>query len=196
MGERLRSSPRFAVPEPADFQTLLHRLTSEKVKFIVIGGMAMVSHGSAFITADLDICYERSDTNLEALARALRPLRPYLRGAPPGLPFHLDGPTLKAGLNFTLTTVAGDLDLLGEVKGVGQYEDALAGSAEYEIYGRARTAARAPVRLTNLWCPLANKAGRQKNQRASVRRPEREARTLGARKAARLELFDFGRDRP
>ena len=125
------------MPEPADFQTLLHRLTSEKVKFIVIGGMAMVSHGSAFITADLDICYERSETNVEALARALHPLRPYLRGAPPGLPFHLDGPTLTAGLNFTLTTVAGDLDLLGEVKGVGRYEDALAGSVEYEIYGRA-----------------------------------------------------------
>jgi predicted nucleotidyltransferase len=122
------------VPEPADFRTLLHRLTAENVKFIVVGGMAMVSHGSAFITADLDICYERSDANLEALARALGPLHPYLRGAPLGLPFRLDGATLKAGLNFTLTTDAGDLDLLGEIKGVGRYEDVLAGSVEYEIY--------------------------------------------------------------
>jgi predicted nucleotidyltransferase len=125
------------VPEPADFQTLLHRLTQEEVKFIVIGGMAMVSHGSAFITADLDICYARSDANLEALAGALEPLHPYLRGAPPELPFRLDRPTLKAGLNFTLTTDAGDLDLLGEVKGVGRYEDALPGSVEFEIYGHA-----------------------------------------------------------
>lgn len=125
------------MPEPADFQTLLHRLTGENVKFIVIGGMAMVSHGSAFITADLDLCYDRSDANLEALAKALSPLHPYLRGAPPGLPFRLDGPTLKAGLNFTLTTDAGDLDLLGEVKGVGRYEDALSGAIEHEIYQRA-----------------------------------------------------------
>jgi hypothetical protein len=125
------------VPEPADFRTLLHRLTSEKVEFIVVGGMAMVSHGSAFITADLDICYQRSDPNLEALARALGPLHPYLRGAPPGLPFRLDVPTLKAGLNFTLTTDAGDLDLLGEVEGVGRYEDALPGSVEYSIYDSA-----------------------------------------------------------
>ena len=125
------------MPERVDFQRLLHQLTEKKVKFIVVGGMAMVSHGSAFVTADLDICYERSDVNLEALAQALQPLRPYLRGAPRGLPFRLDGPTLKAGLNFTLTTDAGDLDILGEVKGVGRYEDTLPGSVEFEIYGRA-----------------------------------------------------------
>ena len=45
--------------------------------------------------------------------------QPYLRGAPPGLPFRWDDRTLKAGLNFTLTTTLGDLDLLGEVAGGG-----------------------------------------------------------------------------
>lgn len=43
---------------------------------------------------------------------------------------------MKAGLNFTLTTDAGDLDLLGEVKGVKRFEDALPGAIEYEIYER------------------------------------------------------------
>jgi hypothetical protein len=38
-----------------------------------------------------------------------------LRGAPPGLPFQWDERTIKAGLNFTLTSTVGDLDLLGEV---------------------------------------------------------------------------------
>lgn len=124
------------MPEAADFRRLLNRLSDENVKFIIVGGMAMVSHGSAFLTVDLDICYERSQENLEALARALLPLRPYLRGAPPGLPFRFDALTLKAGLNFTLTTDAGDLDLLGEVKGVGRFEDALPGAIEDEIYER------------------------------------------------------------
>ena len=55
--------------ETADFRTLLSRLTESEVKFIVVGGMAMVSHGSAYVTADLDICYERSDGNLKALRR-------------------------------------------------------------------------------------------------------------------------------
>jgi hypothetical protein len=61
------------VPEPADFQRLLQQLTEKKVKFIFVGGMAMVSHGSAFITADLDIRYERSDGNLEVCPRQLAP---------------------------------------------------------------------------------------------------------------------------
>ena len=30
--------------------------------------------------------------------------------------------TLKAGLNFTLTTEGGALDLMGEVAGLGDYE--------------------------------------------------------------------------
>jgi hypothetical protein len=48
-----------------------------------------------------------------------------LRGAPPGLPFQWDAETLRRGLNFTLTTALGDLDLLGEIIGGGGY-DALA----------------------------------------------------------------------
>ncbi len=65
---------RFVVPEPADFRTLLNRLSDENVKFIIVGGMAMVSHGSAFLTVDLELCYERSGANLEALVKALLPL--------------------------------------------------------------------------------------------------------------------------
>lgn len=123
------------MPVSADFSNLLRKLSEADVKFIVIGGMAMVSHGSAFVTADLDVCYEWSISNCEAVARALAPLDPHLRGAPRELPFRLDAPTLKAGLNFTLETNAGDIDLIGEVRGMGGYEDLLAGSVEYDLYG-------------------------------------------------------------
>jgi hypothetical protein len=47
---------------------------------------------------------------------------PYLRGAPPGLPFRWEAETVRKGLNFTLTTSFGDLDLLGEITGGGAYE--------------------------------------------------------------------------
>ncbi len=47
--------------------------------------------------------------NLQRLTTALKPLNPALRGAPSGLPFVLDPPTVKAGLNFTLITDAGDM---------------------------------------------------------------------------------------
>jgi hypothetical protein len=50
-------------------------------------------------------------------------VQPYLRGAPAGLPVRLDPGTISRGLNFTLTTTLGDVDLLGEVTSGGRYED-------------------------------------------------------------------------
>lgn len=102
---------------------LLSILHDAGVQFIVVGGVAATAHGSARVTQDLDISYARNDANLERIVTALEPLDPYLRGAPPGLPFEWSVTTLRAGLNFTLTTKAGDIDLLGEIIGGGAYED-------------------------------------------------------------------------
>ena len=68
------------------------------------------------------------------LAEALRPLAPYLRGAPPGLPFEWSASTLRHGLNFTLTTRAGDLDLLGEIVGGGEYDALLPSTVEVTLF--------------------------------------------------------------
>lgn len=95
----------------------------------------MVAHGAATLTGDVDICYARDPENLDRLARALAPFHPRLRGAPPDLPFRLDLPTLRAGLTFTLTTDLADIDLLGEVLGLGMYEAVYAVSEEIEVYG-------------------------------------------------------------
>lgn len=104
-----------------DFAALLRALADEGVRFVLVGGAAATAHGSARLTQDLDIVYDRSPENLAALVRALRPHDPYLRGAPPGLPFSFDAETLKRGLNFTLTCKLGDIDLLGEITGGGGY---------------------------------------------------------------------------
>ena len=93
-------------------------------------------HGSARTTQDLDVCYARDDPNLERLADALAPLHPVLRGAPQGLPFQLDVATLRTGLNFTLSTDAGDLDILGELTGVGGYRALIATAETVDLYGR------------------------------------------------------------
>ncbi len=128
-------TPRYERKNMLDAQAIVRPLKDQGVQFVVVGGLAMIAHGSAYLTKDLDICYERSPTNLAALVAALAPLHPYLRGAPPGLPFRLDVPTLQAGLNFTLTTDCGDLDLLGEVSGLGAYPQVLAQSDEKVMFG-------------------------------------------------------------
>jgi hypothetical protein len=92
-------------------------------------------HGSARATFDVDIVYGRSPENLRRIVNALAPHDPYLRGAPPGLPFRLDVQTLERGLNFTLTTHVGDLDLLGEITGGGRYEDLIPDTILVELFG-------------------------------------------------------------
>jgi hypothetical protein len=87
------------------------------------------------LTYDVDIVYARNPEDLRRLAAALQPYQPYLRGAPPGLPFRWDERTLKSGLNFTLTTTLGDLDLLGEVAGGGSYEQLRPFTQELETFG-------------------------------------------------------------
>lgn len=118
------------------FEELLARLDAAGVRFIVVGGIAAVAHGSARATYDLDLVYDRDPANLARLVEALAPLAPYLRGAPPGLPFRFDLPTLRQGLNFTLTTAAGDLDLLGEITGGGKFADLLPDTVEITLFGR------------------------------------------------------------
>jgi hypothetical protein len=123
------------VTAPTDFAGLLQRLLVSEVEFILVGGVAGNVHGSARATYDIDVLYRRAPDNLARLVSALAPISPYLRGAPPGLPFRLDVETLRRGLNFTLTTSRGDIDLLGEVAGAGTYEDLLAQSEEVALFG-------------------------------------------------------------
>jgi hypothetical protein len=118
-----------------DFSRLLLALVKGKVEFVIVGGVAATLHGSARLTMDLDVVYGRSKENLRRLVRALEPLSPYLRGAPPGLPFHFDFETVKAGLNFTLTTSAGPLDLLGDMAGGFTYEVLLKRSKFVMLFG-------------------------------------------------------------
>jgi predicted nucleotidyltransferase len=117
------------------FAELLRALSSASVEFVLVGGVAAAVHGSARATQDVDIVYSRSNTNLDKLVQALSPHRPYPRGAPAGLPFRFDAETLRAGLNFTLTTDLGWIDLLGEIAGGGRYEELCPHSITIEVFG-------------------------------------------------------------
>lgn len=119
----------------ANFVELLPVLHRHQVQFILIGGGAAVVHGSQRVTSDVDVVYSRHPDNLVRLAEALKTHHPYLRGAPVGLPFRWDVPTIKAGLNFTLTTDLGDIDFLGEVAGGGTYEQLIPSTIELEAFG-------------------------------------------------------------
>ena len=118
-----------------DFAKLLRVLHGGHVDCIIVGGLAATIHGSARLTQDVDVCYDRSPANLQHLVKALGPLKPYPRGAPKGLPFEWSVETLRAGLNFTLVTTAGSLDLFGELAGGGTYVKLLPHTVDVTLFG-------------------------------------------------------------
>jgi hypothetical protein len=117
------------------FKTLLSALQSKDVAYVIIGGVAATLHGSARVTYDLDVVYERSPENLHRIISALTSFKPYLRGAPPGLPFKFDFETLRRGMNFTFTTSEGPIDLLGELSGIGSYESVARHAVDAQLFG-------------------------------------------------------------
>lgn len=112
-------------PSAQEFGEFFRILSEGQVNFIIIGGVAAIMHGAARLTLDVDIVYERTDDNIARMVAALAPLKPYLRGAPVGLPFLWDSVTIKHGLNFTLTSPLINFDCLGEIAGGGTYVDLL-----------------------------------------------------------------------
>ncbi len=60
---------------------MLTVLVQAEVRFVVIGGVALVTQGGARATFDLDICYERSPGNFRNLEAAMKPFTPKLRGS-------------------------------------------------------------------------------------------------------------------
>lgn len=118
-----------------DYAALIRLLVDHQIDFIIVGGAAATAHGSARLTLDLDIVYSRDTLNIERIVRALEPIQPYLRGAPPGLPFEWSVETVKKGLNFTLITTLGALDLLGEIIGGGSYDALKSQTIKIEVAG-------------------------------------------------------------
>ena len=155
------SSPR------TNYQAALKVLTDADVTFVVIGAYAAVLQGSAQLTRDLDICYERSPENLKRLAVALAPYHPRLRGAPPVIPFVLDERTLVRGMNFTLETDLGDIDLIGEIATLGQFPEIARDAVRVELFGGSYLVASLDVIISS-----KRAAGRAKDLSAL---PELEA---------------------
>ena len=118
-----------------DLAQIIPPLATAKIDFILIGGMAAILHGSARVTFDVDLVYSRTPANIDRLVDALAPYKPYLREAPAGLPFEWDARTIRNGLNFTLTTDLGDIDLLGDVADGETYQTLLSHSFDVEAFG-------------------------------------------------------------
>ena len=107
---------------------ILKRLNEHRVTYILVGGMACVIHGSQVVTQDVDICAPLTKDNLTNLYIALSDMHPKFRMAQNQRPLPQDPNELEGFKNLYLVTDLGQLDILSEITGIGQYErDGVAG---------------------------------------------------------------------
>jgi len=95
------------------------------VRYVLIGGLAAVLHGSPLPTLDVDICPSPEQPNLERLAAALQEMDARLRtpDTPEGVRFPCDAGFLGNMQLLNLVTRFGDLDLALRPSGTEGFSD-------------------------------------------------------------------------
>ena len=122
-----------------NLEGLLERLLRHEVEFVVIGGYAAVAHGSTYLTSIVDICTRLTGTNLERIHAAFSDLHPYHRMTPQEIPFTLPADLEHEFKNVYLKTDLGQIDCLGSLPDVGDYEFARAHSISMKLsFGECR----------------------------------------------------------
>jgi len=119
---------------PSDPRDIFEVLVRRGVDFVVIGGVAVIGHGSRRVTQDVDFVASTDADNLARLEAALAELDAGLWGVDAHLlGIELDARTLADGGNFTLVTRAGGLDFFNEVPGGAPYEEVRARSSVADL---------------------------------------------------------------
>ncbi|HSF18147.1 MAG TPA: hypothetical protein VLK65_21615 [Vicinamibacteria bacterium] len=112
-------------------------LDRHEVRYVLIGGLAAVLHGSPLPTLDVDICPSNESSNLTRLATALQELEARIRtpDSPDGVKFPYDAGFLANVRLLNLVTRFGDLDLSFEPAGTQGFSDLADGAVEMKIRG-------------------------------------------------------------
>jgi predicted nucleotidyltransferase len=119
-----------------DFSQLLRRLADAGLDFVIVGGYAAVSHGSSYLTRDVDICAVLTDENVAKIRRALGDWNPKHRMTPQKLSFLTYPPAGQALKNIYLQTDRGVVDILTSVLGVGDFQRLRSQAEELEVDGQ------------------------------------------------------------
>jgi len=108
---------------PFDGGALFDALARHRVRYVVIGGFAVIAHGAIRTTEDLDICPDPDPENLRRLAALLVEADAEQMGADEftgdELPYDPTRPEhLEAGGNFRVMTRYGPLDVMQWIPGI------------------------------------------------------------------------------
>jgi hypothetical protein len=97
----------------ADVRDLLRLLADHRVRYVIVGGQAVIFYGSVRLTGDVDFFYERTEQNAQRLFAALST---FWNGDAPGL---RDADELaERGLILQYGVPPNRIDLINELEGV------------------------------------------------------------------------------
>ena len=110
-----------------DYRDMLHALTDEKVRFILVGAYALAAHGYPRATMDIDIWVMPSPENADAVLRALSRF---------GAPLHnlTKEDLLMDGTIFQIGVAPRRIDIITSASGL-QFEPAYRNSISVNIEG-------------------------------------------------------------
>lgn len=112
------------------FGQILEDLNEAGVRYVLIGGIALIRHGVVRATRDIDAAFDPNPENLERI-RSL--IDRWEATRPDGSPLPDDG--VSAGRSIHLKTPHGELDLVAESAAGLNFEDLLARSEVRRVDG-------------------------------------------------------------
>jgi len=119
-----------------NLRQILERLSDAGIEFVIVGGYAALTHGSSFLTRDLDLCAILAPGTIHKLRGALADLNPKHRLTPQRLSF-LEHPPEGMGVeNLYLETDIGIVDILSTITGVGDFAVVTENAEEVVVEGR------------------------------------------------------------
>jgi hypothetical protein len=116
-----------------DMRALLHLLHRDDVRYLIIGGAAVIYHGYPRLTGDIDIFYEQSAGNAGRLYRALRS---FWSGDVPGVSGSHE--LLEPGIIVQFGRPPNRIDLISSLGAIG-FEDAWGGRVDEVLQGDGET---------------------------------------------------------
>lgn len=117
-----------------DLAGLLLVLSEAQIRFVVVGGIAVVAHAHIRATEDLDLVPDPAHDNLDELVNVLVSIDGRLTSSGKGL-----GPelrlALRRGANASVTTRLGDVDVVQRLPGVPGYAELAQRAQRAELHG-------------------------------------------------------------
>lgn len=107
---------------PLDAQRILECLAEHEVDYVIVGGLAVQTHGHVRTTVDIDVFPRPDPTNLARLADALLALDAKVLN-PGSENLRIDATMLPRATLWQLTTRHGPIDVLHDAPGAPPYEE-------------------------------------------------------------------------